>query len=213
VAEPVWPKDSDDQIRQAAADANVPGVGEILDKLVAITMGNAELIEYYAETWDPRAVESLTAAQEEFAQDASNINDVWTGGAADEFKAWTVKFNTALNDCKTALSGPRNTLWECSALITRTYKLAIDLVAKIATTVVKLTTGIAGLPLNVLGVVSDLLTSFIDVAAKLIGDALVTMRDYRKAMADMRSAAARLTDLVPMGAVVAGKAGWQPRPA
>ncbi|WP_158889579.1 hypothetical protein [Amycolatopsis anabasis] len=208
-----WPKDADQKIRDEAANANMPQAIEILDRLAKIVMGNAHLVEYYADIWDPRSVEALTDAQEEFATNASNVNDVWTGTAAEEFKAWALKFNNSLNDCKAALKGPRDVLWECSRLITETYKLAIELIGKVASSLVTATTGAVSVPFDLLGIIGDLLADFIDMAAKLIGEALVKMRDYRKAMADMRSAAARLTDLVPMGKVVADKEGWKVRPA
>lgn len=209
-----WPGEQADEIRKWAQEVGMPEVNEVLDTLASI-MGNAPLVEHYASIWSPTTMERLTSAQDDFAMKVSNVNDVWTGSAADEFKAWATKFNTSLNDLKGVLDRMRDTLFECSSIITDVYRLAIELIAGVASQLIKLTTGIAGsIPdfLDIFNVIGQILGWFIEQAGRLISEGLDKMARFRRTMSALEGKVAALNDLVPMGRVVAETGGWQVRP-
>ncbi len=212
---PVWPTEQDGKIREVANELGDTAAIAILDKLKDI-LGDAPKVERFAEVWSPDTMELLSNAQEDFGRCVSNINDVWQGPGADEFKAWATKYHNSLNDFKGQLDTMRKCLFDCSRTITNVYKLAIDLVATIASQLVKLTTGIAGSvlnPFNIAGVLGGVLGAFIEKAGQLIGEGLMRMQEYRSIMSEIDSKVASLADLVPMGHMVSETGNWEVRPA
>lgn len=212
---PVWPAEQDAKIREVAAEMGDNLTLAVLDKLKDI-LGHAPKMEQYGNVWSPDTMDRLTEAQEDFDFRVSNINDVWQGPAADEFKGWALKYRTSLNDFKGVVDGMRKALYDCSKTITEVYKTAIELVAMIAKQLVELTTGIIGsfpLPFGVADAVGSVLGAFIEKAGKIIGDGLSRMQEFRTIMSEIDSKVASLAELVPMGHVVAEKGGWEVRPA
>lgn len=208
-----WPEEDAQNIKGAAAAVEMPDGIALVDRMKEIIAGEAALVESYAEVWVPKSVDDLTESQDRFNALVTRVNDVWTGTAADEFRAWAVKCNTAINECKTAMNGPYDTLWRCSAEITRTYSAAVRMIGRIAAKIVEITSDVINLPISMLGELGELIQQFIVEATTLLGDALERMQGYREAMSRMRGAVAELAQLVPMGHVVGDPAGWQPRPA
>lgn len=208
-----WPEEDAQRIKEVATAVEMPDGIELVDRMKNIIAGDAALVESYAEIWVPESVDELTERQDTFNALVTRVNDVWTGTAADEFKAWAVKYNTAINECKTAMNGPSDTLWKCSAEITKTYSAAVKMIGRIAAKIVEITSDIVNIPLFALAELGELIQLFITEATTLLGDALERMQGYREAMSRMRGAVAELAQLVPMGHVVGDPAGWQPRPA
>jgi uncharacterized protein YukE len=208
-----WPEEDAQRIKEVATAVEMPDGIELVDRMKNIIAGDAALVESYAEIWVPKSVDELTERQDTFNALVTRVNDVWTGTAADEFKAWAVKYNTAINECKTAMNGPFDTLWKCSAEITKTYSAAVKMIGRIAAKIVEITSDIVNIPLFALAELGELIQLFITEATTLLGDALERMQGYREAMSRMRGAVAELAQLVPMGHVVGDPAGWQPRPA
>jgi hypothetical protein len=212
---PVWPAEHDAKIREVAAEMGDNAAIAVLDKLKDI-LGHAPKMEQYGDIWSPQTMDRLTEAQEDFDLCVSRINDVWQGSAADEFKAWALKYRNSLGDFKGVVEGIREALYGCSKTITDVYKLAIELVATIAAQLVKLTTGILGSipnPFGVADAIGGLLSAFIQKAGQLIGEGLGKMQEFRTIMSQIDSKVASLAELVPMGHVVAEKGGWEVRPA
>lgn len=212
---PVWPAEHDAKIREVAAELGDNAAIEVLDKLKDI-LGHAPKMEQYGDIWAPETTDHLTEAQVDFDLCVSNINDVWQGPAADEFKAWASKYRLSLIDFKGVVDGMRNALYECSGTIIEVYKMAINLVASVASQIVKFTTGIIGAFPDVIGVadaIGNLLGSFIEQAGKLIGDGLDKLYRFRRIMSEVETKVAGLAELVPMGHVVAEKGSWEVRPA
>lgn len=212
---PVWPAEHDAKIREVAAELGDNAAIDVLDKLKGI-LGRAPKMEQYGDIWSPEAMDCLTEAQEDFDLCASNINNVWQGPAAEAFQAWASKYRLSLIDFKGVVEGMRKALYDCSRTITEVYKMAINLVATIASQIVKFTTGILGSIPDVIGiadVIGGVLGTFIEQAGKLIGDGLSRMQEFRTIMSEVESRVAALAELVPMGHMVAEKGNWQVRPA
>lgn len=210
---PVWPDEQDQQIRDVASQMGDNAAIAILDKLKDI-LGDAPQVEHYAAVWAPGTMQLLATAQKDFALCVSDINDVWTGSAAEEFKAWATKYNNSLNDFKGLMDGMRKGLFDCSKTITEVYRMAIDLVTTIASQIVRATGGIIGAIPNVFGlanVLGGLLGAFIEQAGKLIGDGIKRMQEFRTIMSEIDSKVASLADLVPMGHMVAETGNWEVR--
>jgi uncharacterized protein YukE len=215
VGTPVWPAEHDQKIRDVAAEMGDDVTIAVLDKLKDI-LGDAPRVEHYADVWAPSTMELLANAQEDFSRCVSNINDVWQGAAADEFKAWSTKYNNSLTDFKGLMDGMRKGLMDCSRTITDVYKTAIDLVATIASQLVKLTTGILASipnPFGAANAIGGVLGAFIEKAGQIIGDGLKRMQEFRSIVSDIESKVASLADLVPMGHMVAETGNWEVRPA
>lgn len=212
---PVWPEEQDQQIRDVASQMGDNVAIAMLDKLKDV-LGDAPQVEHYADVWAPNTMELLATAQEDFAKCVSNINDVWTGSAADEFKAWATKYNNSLTDFKGLMDGMRKGLFDCSKTITEVYRMGIDLVTTIASQIVRAAGGILGSIPNVFGlanVIGGLLGAFIEQAGKLIGDGIKRMQEFRTIMSEIDSKVASLADLVPMGHMVGETGNWEVRPA
>ena len=212
---PVWPSEQDAKIREVAAEMGDNAAIAVLDKLKDI-LGHAPKMERYGDVWSPDTMDRLTGAQEDFDLCVSHINDMWQGPAADEFKAWALKYRNSLGDFKGVVDGMRKALYDCSKTITEVYKTAINLVAMIAAQLVKLTTGILGSfpnPFGLADVIGGVLGAFIEQAGRIIGDGLSRMQEFRTIMSEIASLVASLAELVPMGHVVAEKGGWEVRPA
>jgi hypothetical protein len=211
---PVWPAEHDAKIREVAAEMGDNAAIDVLDKLKSI-LGRAPKMEQYGDIWSPETMDCLTEAQVDFDLCVSHINNVWQGPAAEAFNAWASKYRLSLIDFKGVVEGMRKALYDCSKTITEVYKMAINLVATIASQIVKFTTGIIGAIPNVMDVadvLGGLLGAFIEQAGKLIGDGLSRMQEYRTIMSEVDSKVAGLAELVPMGPVVAEKGGWEVRP-
>lgn len=211
---PVWPQEQDQQIRDAAGYLGDSMAIALLDKLHDI-LGDAPQVEHYAEVWSPSTMELLATAQEDIARCATNINDVWTGAAAEEFKGWSTKYYNSLTDFKGLMDGMRKALFDCSKTITEVYRMAIDLVSTIASQIVRAAGGILGSIPNVFGlgnVIGGLLGAFIEQAGKLIGDGIKRMQEFRTIMSEIDSNVAKLADLVPMGHMAGETGNWEVRP-
>lgn len=207
---PVWPAEHDAKIREAAAEMGDNAAIDVLDKLKDI-LGHAPKMEQYGDIWAPETTGHLTEAQEDFDLCVTHINNVWQGPAAEAFNAWASKYRLSLIDFKALVDSMRRALYECSGTIIEVYKMAINLVATIASQIVKFTTGIIGAIPNVMDVadvIGGLLGAFIEQAGKLIGDGLSRLYEFRTIMSEVETRVAGLADLVPMGPVVAEKGGW-----
>ena len=212
---PVWPAEHDATIREAAAELGDNAAIDVLDKLKGI-LGRAPKMEQYGDIWSPETMDCLTGAQEDFDLCVSHINNYWQGPAAQAFNAWAAKYRTSLIDFKGLVENMRRALYACSNTITEIYKMAINLVATIASQIVKFTTGILGSIPDVIGiadVIGGVLGTFIEQAGKLIGEGLDRMQEFRTIMSEVESNVAALAELVPMGPVVAEKGDWEVNPA
>jgi len=206
-----WPEHDAQQIKGASAMAELPDGIELVDRLKKIVAGDAAMVESYAEVWAPKSVDDLTDTQDVFNALVTRVNDVWTGTAADEFKAWAVKYNTSINDCKNAMQSAADTLWKCSQEVTKTYSAAVKMIGRIAAKIVEITSDIINIPISMVSEIGEVIELFITEATTLLGDALERMQGYREAMSRMRGAVAKLAQLVPMGHIVGDPTGWQPR--
>lgn len=211
---PVWPQEQNQQIRDVASHMGDSTAIAMLDKLHDI-LGDAPQVEHYADVWSPNTMELLTTAQEDIARCATNINDVWTGPAAEEFKGWAAKYYNSLADFKGLVDAMRKALFDCSKTITEVYRMGIDLVTTIASQIVRAAGGVLGSIPNFFGlgnVIGGLLGAFIEQAGKLIGDGIKRMQEFRTIVSEIDSNVARLADLVPMGHLAAETGNWEVRP-
>ncbi|MBP2477804.1 hypothetical protein JOF53_006676 [Crossiella equi] len=223
-----YPTAQDAEIRKWAERLSKPDVISLLDTARKMVIGEVMSLDRLGDKWSPNARERLSTINTRLKTRQSTVDNVWSGDAAEAYKAWVGGYAEGIKGFKSAFESAREALHQFRTDIVGIYGEVIALIGRIAGELAAATGsivggaigGVAGGPIGMLigaltaGQVEAyrLLGVFVSECGAMINLALRKAEDFKNTAAKLASSVAELENVVPMQARVGNQKDWKVRP-